>query len=82
MRTRSGDIRKSSVFKTETLSRSWLRLEFKGMVLSALKDYNSYHSFISDSWFKPSSTLVPYGLPLTPEKAIAFSVSHSISRDL
>lgn len=46
MRTRSGDIRKSSVFKTETLSRSWLRLEFKGMVLSALKDNNSYHSFI------------------------------------
>jgi len=32
----------SSVFKTDTPSRSWLRLEFKGgMVLAALEDYNS-----------------------------------------
>lgn len=47
MRTGSGDVRMSSVFKAETLSRSWRGLEFKGgIVLPALEDYTSDCSFI------------------------------------
>lgn len=35
----------SSDFKTETLPRSWCRLELKGgTVLLVLEDYNSYYS--------------------------------------